>query len=111
MSSAEIAGIRTGRFLGALALSLATGGSVIFTPNWNIENEALAAKSDGSYLYALDLEGHEVTVFSVANATVVKRLKVHTDITRITVAEDGKHLICFGRKTQQIDLQKNEIED
>ena len=111
MSAAEIAGIRTSRFLLAFALSMATGGNLIFVPNLNIRNEALAAKPDGSYLYALDTEGHEVSVFNVLDASVVTRIKVNGDITRIEVSEDGKHLICFGRKTQQVDLARLQLED
>ncbi|HVN92952.1 MAG TPA: hypothetical protein VMT38_04620 [Terracidiphilus sp.] len=111
MSAAEIAGIRTGRFLLAFGLSMATGGNIIFVPNMSIHNEALAARADGSYLYALDVEGHEVSVFNVRDASVVTRIKVNGDVTRIKVSEDARHLICFGRKTQQIDLARLQLEN
>lgn len=112
MSTGEIAGIRTKRYLGALGLSLATGGNPAFIPNWwTIRNEALAARPDGRFLFALDLEGHEVTVIDVQTSTVVRRISVDRSITKLKVSSDGKHLICFGRKTQQINLESNNLED
>lgn len=111
MSRAEIAGIRTGRYLSAFGLSLATGGNLSFAPNMSIRNESLAARPDGRNLYVLDVEGHEVTVVDVATTTVVNRLKVNSSVIRIHVSQDGKHLICLGRKTQQIDLGSNKLEE
>jgi hypothetical protein len=110
MSGGEIAGIRVGRFAAAYAMSMATGGAIIFTPNF-IRNESLAARPDGRFLFALDLEGHVITVVDVQTATVVRRIRVNNTITRIELSSDGKHLICFGNKTQQINLESNNLEN
>lgn len=111
MSAGEIAGIRTGRYFAAFGLSMATGGTLLFIPNFSMRNESLAARPDGRFLFALDLEGHTVTVADVQTATIVKRIKVDSTITRIQVSPDGKHLICFGKKVQQINLESNNLED
>lgn len=111
MSAGEKAGIRTQRILLAVALTAATGGNVIFIPNMGFRNESLASRPDGRFLFALDLEGHEVTVVDVQTATVVRRIAVNKSITKLQVASDGKHLICFGRKTQQINLETNDLEN
>ena len=110
MSAGEIAGIRTGRYLAAFGLSMATGGTLIFFPK-TIRNESLAAKPDGRFLFALDLEGHSITVADVQTATVVKRIPVDNTITRIEMSSDGKHLICLGKKVQQIDLESYNLQD
>lgn len=110
MSAGEIAGIRTGRFVAAFAMSMGTGGAVVFMQKF-IRNEALAARPDGRFLFVLDLEGHQVTAIDVQAATVVKRIAVNHSITKLQVSSDGKHLICFGRQTQQIDLESNNLEN
>lgn len=110
MSSGQIAAARTGRFLAAFGMSMATGGIFIFVPNF-AQNAALAAPADGRFLYVLDLEFHEITVVDVQSATAVKRIPVNNTITRVKVSADGKHLICFGKKTQQIDLESNSLEN
>jgi hypothetical protein len=110
MSAGEIAGIRIGRWAGAYAMSMATGGILIFTPNL-IRNESLAARPDGRFLFALDLEGHVITAVDVQTATVVRRIRVNPTITRIEVSSDGKHLFCLGNKPQQINLETNNLED
>ena len=109
MSGGEIAGKRTKRYFAAFGLSMATGGSLIFIPNMTMRNEALAAAPDGHKLYALDVEGHEVTVVDVDTAAVVTRLKVNNSILRLQVSLDGKHLLCFGSKTQVIDIASNKL--
>jgi DNA-binding beta-propeller fold protein YncE len=111
MSSGEIAGIRTGRLLVGIGLTMATGGTLIFAPNFVMRNESLAANPDGRFLFALDLEGHAVTVVNVRTATVVRRIQVNKTITKLQVSPDGKHLICFGKKAQQIDLESNNLEN
>jgi DNA-binding beta-propeller fold protein YncE len=109
MSASEIAGIRTSRFLGAYVMSMATGGSIIFTPNW-IRNESLAARPDGRYLFALDLEGHVVTVIDVQTASIVRRIRVNSTVTKLQVSTDGKYLNCLGKTIQQINLETNNLE-
>jgi len=111
MSAGEIARIRTGRYLIGFGLSMATGGAVLFIPNMTMRNESLAANPDGRFLFALDLEGHEVTVVDVRTATVVRRIPVNNTVTKLQVSPDGKHLVCFGRKTQQINLESNNLEN
>ena len=111
MSSGEIAGIRTKRYLIALGLSMATGGNVIFVPNFVMRNESLAARPDGRFLFALDLEGHEVTVVDVPAGAVVKRIPVNNSVIELQVSADGRHLICYGKKIQQIDLETNNLEN
>ena len=120
MSNAEKTRIRTERFAAALVLTVAVtaltagaGISVMFIPNMGLSNEALAANPDGKFLFALDLEVHEVTVIDVQNATAVKRIKVNDTVTKLQVSKDGKHLICFGTQkgTQQIDLATNNLEN
>jgi DNA-binding beta-propeller fold protein YncE len=110
MSSAEIAGIRTRRYLAAFGMSMATAGALVFIPNMTIRNESLAARPDGRLLYALDVEGHAVTVVDVQTATVVRRIPVNHTIARLQVSSDGKHLICLGAKIQQINLETNDLE-
>jgi hypothetical protein len=110
MSAGEVAGIRVGRFATAYALSMATGGTIAFIPNL-IRNESLAARPDGRFLFALDLEGHVVTVVDVQKATVVRRIAVNHSIIKLQVSSDGKHLICFGKTAQQINLESNNLED
>jgi hypothetical protein len=109
MSAGEIAGIRTSRFLGAMLLS-ALPGPVVFTPNLTMRNESLAARPDGRYLFALDLEGHVIMVVDVQTATVVRRIPVNGTVTKLQASSDGKHIICIGTKTQQINLETNELE-
>ncbi len=110
MSSGEIAGIRTGRFVAAFGLSMATGGTIIFTPNF-IRNESLAARPDGRFLFALDVEGHVITVVDVHTATVERRIPVNGSVTKLQVSSDGKHLICYGKRVQQINLETNNLEN
>jgi hypothetical protein len=111
MSTGEIAGIRTSRYLSAFAASMATGGTLLFIPNLTMRNEALAARPDGRYLFALDLEGHVITVVDVQTATVVRRIAVNDTVTKLQVSSDGKHLICYGKKVQQINLETNNLEN
>jgi hypothetical protein len=59
----------------------------------------------------LDAESHEVTVVDVQTATVVRRISVNNSVTKVQVSSDGKHLICFGKKTQQINLESNNLEN
>ncbi len=110
MSTAEIVGIRTGRWVSAFGMSMATGGTIVFIPN-RIRNESLAARPDGRFLFVLDLEGHEVTVVDVQTATVVKRIAVNKSVTKLQISSDGKHLICFGKQIQQINLESNNLEN
>jgi len=110
MSTGEIAGIRAGRFAAAFGLSMATGGVLVFIPR-GIRNESLAARPDGRFLFVLDLEGHEVTAVDVATATVVKRIAVNKSVTKLQISSDGKHLICLGKQTQQINLESNNLEN
>ncbi|MGA3162280.1 MAG: hypothetical protein ABSC77_13820 [Terracidiphilus sp.] len=112
MTAEQKTKIRTERILLAVALTAATGGEIIFIPNMGLSNEALAANPDGRYLFALDLEVHEVTVVDVQAATIVRRIPVNNTVTKLQVSADGKHLICFGSKkgTQQINLETNNLE-
>jgi DNA-binding beta-propeller fold protein YncE len=115
MSAGEIAGIRTGRYLAAFGLSMATGGTLIFIPNFTMRNESLAAPSDGRSLYALDLEGHKITVVDVPTATVVKRISVNSSVIRLQVSSDGKQVLCMpaiaskGKAIQRIDIASNNL--
>lgn len=120
MTNAQKTKIRTGRIAEAILLTVAVtaltagaGVSVMFIPNMALSNEALAANPDGRFLFALDLEAHEVTVIDVKTATVVKRIKVNDSVSKLQVSKDGKHLICFGSKkgTQQINLETNNLEN
>jgi YVTN family beta-propeller protein len=115
MRPGEAAGIETGRVLGAvLILAVATASRGIIDipfPNYYLRNEALAARPDGRTLYALDIEGHEVTVIDVQTAKVVTRVSVDGSVTKIQVSSDSKRLLCFGQKTQQIDLDTNNLEN
>jgi hypothetical protein len=110
MSASEVSGIRIGRFAAAYAMSLGTGGTVTFIPNFT-RNESLAASTDGHLLFALDLEGHVITVVDVQNAAVVKRIPVNNTVTKLQISVDKKYLICFGKKTQQINLATNNLEN
>jgi YVTN family beta-propeller protein len=89
---------------------MATGGVLVFIPNL-IRNESLAARPDGRFLFALDLESHEVTVVDVQTETVVRRISVNKSVTKLQVSSDSKHLICFGKKIQQISLESNSLEN
>jgi len=111
MGEGEMAGIRTKRIFLTAALSAATLGNVIFIPNMSFRNESLAARPDGRFLFVLDLEGHEVTVVDAKAATVVRRISVNNSVTKLQVSADGKHVICFGNKTQQINLETNNLEN
>jgi hypothetical protein len=108
-STGEHAGIMTGRILTAVALSAATLGTLTFIPNPLFQNEALAARPDGKFLYALDLDSHELTVVDVRTATVVVRIPVDHSDTRIQVSADGKYLLCRGTKIQKIELASNKL--
>lgn len=110
MSSGEVAGIRIGRFAASLAIAEATLGGVMMVPQF-IRNESLAGRPDGRFLFALDLEGHVVTVVDVETATVVKRIPMNHTVTGLRVSADAKHLICFGTKPQQINLETNDLEN
>ena len=107
----ETAGVRPGRFLVAFGVSLATGGTVNLLPDLAVGNETLEARTDGQALFALDQEGHEVTVVDVQTATVVKRISVNNTVAKIQLSPDGKHLLCVGNKTQQINLETNNLEN
>lgn len=110
MSAAERAGIKARRIMAATALSAATLGNVLFIPNLRLKNEALAARPDGRFLYALDADAHEVTVVGVQTATVVSRIPVDHSIFRLQVSSDGKHLLCIGKTVQKINLASNTVE-
>ena len=91
-----------------------------------LSNESLAARPDERFLYALDLDGHKVSVIDVQSATIVKRISVNEYISEFQVSSDGKHLICtgtiseeyarymslnyYGPVTQQINLETNTLE-
>ena len=105
MSSGEKAGIRTSRILGSALLMAVTMGLAIPIPELGFRNESLAAQPDGSLLYVLDIESHEVTVIDVQRADVVKRLQVNRTITRLEMSADGRRLVCLGSSPQQIDLE------
>jgi 6-phosphogluconolactonase (cycloisomerase 2 family) len=91
-------------------MSMATGGTITFIPNF-FRNESLAALPDGRFLFALDLEGHVITVIDVQSAAVVKRIPVNNTVTKLQISTDKKYLICFGKKTQQINLATNNLEN
>jgi DNA-binding beta-propeller fold protein YncE len=111
MSAGEKANILTGRILTSVIMSAATGGYVVFTPDLTFNDESLAARPDGRFLFVLDRESHEVTVVDVPTATVVKYISVNNSVTKLQVSSDGKHLICFGKQTQQINLETNNLEN
>jgi DNA-binding beta-propeller fold protein YncE len=129
MSSGEIAKIRTGRFLTAMAIDAAIGAAVGagagatgtplldvpyvpgVMPNMALANEALAARPDGHFLYALDTDIHRVTVIDVQNPASVTRIPVDNSIVRLQVSADGKDLLCVGKKPQKIDLASNSLEN
>lgn len=125
MSPSEIAKLRTGRLLTALALAAAEGAaegavagamgtyvSPLFfplpMPN-GLANEVLAARPDGQFLYALDKDIHAVTVIDIRAATVLRRISVDRSVARIQVSSDGKDLLCVGKATQEIDLNSNDL--
>jgi YVTN family beta-propeller protein len=114
MSAGEKARIRTGRIIQREVFG--AGGSInprtgddwgiwsdpAFIWNWTfLSNEMLTARPDGRFLYALDLDGHKVTVIDVQTATVVRRISVNEYITKIEVSSNGKQLICSGTVSQQ----------
>jgi len=123
MSTGEKIRIVAGREL----LSLAYYGESLSMPlgwEWTFSNESLAARPDGRFLYALDLDGHKVTVIDVQMAKLVTRIAVNDYITKIEVSSDGKHLICSGTVphdyqhpddsgpvTQTINLETNKLEN
>lgn len=120
MSSSEIAKLHTGNFLKAFAADVAVGvalGPTAPSPfmtalmTRGLANEALAARPDGKYLYALDTDIHALTVIDVDAATVLKRIPVDSSVVRIQVSPDGKDLLCIGKKTGKLDLNSNNMEN
>jgi hypothetical protein len=109
MSGAEKAQIRTRRITGTVLVAAASMGLIWVIPSMSFANESLAGQPDGHYLFALDLEGHEVTVVDVEAKSVVKRLAVNRTITRIALAANGKQLLCFGKAPERIDLAANNL--
>lgn len=83
----------------------------ISTPSNAFSNRSLATRPDGRFLYALDVDANEVTVVDVQTATIAKRIPVNNTVTKLQVSTDGKHLNCFGKKTQQINLETNNLEN
>jgi hypothetical protein len=80
-----------------------------------LANEALAARPDGRYLYALDTDVHGVTVVDVQAAATLKRVPVDHSIIRTGVSSDGKYLLCLPKArgagaVQRINLETNEVE-
>jgi DNA-binding beta-propeller fold protein YncE len=106
LSPGEASGIKAGRFVTALLMPGVMAASLL-SP---LSNEALAARPDGKFLYALDVDAHEVTVIDVQSATVAGRIRVNDSITRFRVSSDGKRLFCIGKKNQQINLESNNLE-
>lgn len=43
--------------------------------------------------FALDLEGHTVTVVGVQTAIVVRRMAVNNTITKLQISADGKRVM------------------
>jgi hypothetical protein len=116
LSAGERARILAGRTALALALDAVPRGggpTPVFWPNLNLKNEALAARPDGGFLYALDPDSHEVTVIDVRAGTTVRRVRVHRSVSALQVSNDGKHLhlINGGETVQKIDLESNELEN
>jgi YVTN family beta-propeller protein len=111
ISAAEITRIRTSRYLSAVVASMAARGTIMFYPNLVMSNELLAARPDGRFLFVLDLDADKVTVIDVQTATVVRRIPVNGTVTKLQLSADGKHLICAGKKPQQINLETNELEN
>jgi hypothetical protein len=109
-SSNATVGGKAGRYIVAFGLSLATGGTVAAMPESGAGN-TMAARPDGRILYALDPENHEVTIIDVQTSAVVKRVQVNATITKVQLAPDGKHLLCAGDKSQQINLETNTLEN
>jgi len=112
LSATEKAGIVTKTFLRSGLIGLTgIGEFTIVAPDRPLRNEALAARPDGRFFYTLDLEGHVVTAIDVRSATVVRRIPVNASIARLLVSEDGKHLVCEGKRRQQIDMDSNSLEN
>jgi DNA-binding beta-propeller fold protein YncE len=111
MTASQKTEIRTERILTAVILTAATVGNVIFIPNMTIGNQALAARPDGRFLYALDYDLFQVTVIDVQAAIAVKHIQVNNTVIYLEVSSDGKHLICAGKKPQQINLETNDLEN
>lgn len=118
ISAAEQNKILTGRYAKAILLNLLLRPEIasgLFT-DLTLKNEMLAARPDGRFLYALDIDSHEVTVIDVQTATVVRRIPVDYSIIKLQLSSDGKRLLCFpassnkGRAIQKIDLASNNIE-
>lgn len=128
MTAAEEANIRAHRtmltllvnaaFAGAaLAVDLGSKGSAggqvpQYSPNLRfLTNEILAARPDGRFLYVLDIDSHEVTVIDAQAGTVLRRIPVDHSSSLLRVSPDGKHLLCLGKKPQEIDLDSNNLEN
>ncbi len=96
-----------------LAARIPLGELLSVFPNRNFRNERLAARPDGGFLYALDLDGHEVTVIDVHAGTAVRRVRVHRSVSELQVSSDGKHLHLLheGQTVQRIDLESNDLEN
>jgi hypothetical protein len=94
-----------GAALGAVvALAADSGGMYVpisMSHSYLIENNVLAARSDGLLLYTLDTYGDTVTVIDTQAAKIVKRISVSDHISKIEVSSDGKHLICTGTVSEQ----------
>jgi hypothetical protein len=124
LSATELARIRSERNAKAFNLALlgaAVGyqtdifGSAmnhISKPDLSLTNEILAARPDGRYLYALDLDSHKVTVIDVQAGAALGRIPVNHFASKLQVSSDGKHLhlIYDGEIVQKIDLETNNLE-
>ena len=117
MSAGRQAAIKTGRFALAFSLSVLSGMAAsygvpaggyymypIFTPNLRLRNMALATDNK-EYLYALDLQTHEVSMIDVKTVSVFKRMKVDSSTTSISLSGDGKKLVTDGKKGETIDVR------
>lgn len=120
MSTGEKIGLMTLRVTVSVLATAASasaaynaGGGVytVYSPNFSFQKESLAARPDGRTLYALDFDGSKVTVIDVQTATILKRISVRRDVTRITAKPDGKLLCWGGTKVQQINMETNELEN
>jgi YVTN family beta-propeller protein len=120
MSTGEKVGLMTLRVTGSVlataagasaAYNMGGGAYTVFVPNFSFQKESLAARPDGRTLYALDLDGNKVTVIDVQTATILKRISVRSDVSRITAKSDGKLLCWGGTKVQHINMDTNELEN
>jgi len=79
--------------------------------NLRFTNQLLAARPDGKYLYALDMDSHEVTVVDVHAGTALKRIPVDHSVAALQLSANSSHLLCLGKQIQKIDLNSNNLEN